>query len=175
MEPISRDELNAAWLAGIIDGEGHIAFVRNEARGHRVSKVVVGNTDPRMIQRVSQLWTEWGVKFWYRWEDLSRRYPGGREFMHIEAAGNTGVAKLLQIILPHMVAKKDQAEVLLEYLRWRGQFNLTGPHPDPIAFAEMQSRVAERLEQMRHRRFSLQRLPRKASTPLDLSRVEVMV
>lgn len=175
MEPISRDELDAAWLAGIIDGEGHIAFARNEARGHRVSKVCVGNTDPRMIQRISQILARWGVKFWYQLEANSRRYKGAREFLILGVAGNLSVSKLLVRIIPHMTAKRDQAEALHEYLIWRNQTNLKGPQPDPIAFLEKQIQTAQRIDELRHRRFGLQRLPRGASVPLDLSRLEIMV
>lgn len=174
MEPISRDECEVAWLAGIVDGEGWIGLYDNKARRHRQLKVVVGNTNPFMVRKISLILTRLDLRFWYQYKAPKGRL-GVRDILEIGVSGNRGVAVLLHALRPHLTAKADQADAVLEYLDWRVTLNNTGPVPDKEELVRRQIGLRESLYRAKQRAFSLQRLPRRASTPLELTGLEVMV
>lgn len=51
-------ELEVAWLAGIIEGEGSIGIIKNHVSGriYLYPKIVVTMTDVDVIQRVANIW-----------------------------------------------------------------------------------------------------------------------
>ena len=168
METISR-ELDVAWLAGIVDGEGWIGCYDNKARRHRQLKVNVGNTDPYMIWKVTTILKSLGLKFYYSLQC----HVGYKEMLSVEVSGNRNVYKLLTALLPHLTRSAPQAKLIIDYLDWRFQFNEKGPAPEDIK--ARQENLIKSLTELKTRRYSLQRLPRSASEPLDLSRLEAMV
>ena len=174
---ISRDE--AAWLAGIIDGEGciHFAFRSKKENSwrqmHFKLRIEIGSSSPHMIQRISELWFKMGFHFCYAYQKTYRR-----DYMRIIVQSLRGCYKLLNTVQPFMVAKKEEVDLSLEYLTWRlGTFPVhIGRNSEMVE--EIRSRLPElrdKIAKFKAKRFSFQRLPRQASRPLDLSKLEVMV
>ena len=105
-----------AYIAGIIDGEGHLGISKNTTKRQRQkspkyqSEVCVINTDKRLMdwmeQRVgglvnartskSSLNPKWKIS--YRWRIQEGRHQD-----------------FLRSILPYLVIKKRQAELIIEY------------------------------------------------------------
>ena len=113
---LSNEEL--AYIAGIIDGEGHLGISKNTTKRQRQrnpkyqSEICVINTDKRLMD-----WLEskmgglinarnmngknvkkdiWKIS--YRWRIQESLHP-----------------ELLNLILPYLVIKKRQAELIIEY------------------------------------------------------------
>lgn len=161
LESISREEVtDRAWLAGIIDGEGCLQLVKNESRYY--AKVVVENTDPRMIQRISQIWSRHGIKFAFQFN----RRNGKRDTLVILTTGMGSTAKALELVLPYLSAKRDQADCLLSFIVWRED---QGYHTRSIpGFTEIAEAAQAELAQLKRCNFNLQRLQRTASQPLQV-------
>jgi len=134
VETIRREvyEKELAWLAGILDGEGYM-IITNAIKPHKEKKggrtigksfshrVCVGmsNTDMRMVQKVSEIWSNLDVRYWYQLTSHKKTYPNSKMIVSIQATGYRNIVKLLTPLLPYLVNKKDQAEKLLEYCKLR--------------------------------------------------------
>src|SRR5262245_8817047 len=164
-QAISREELgDRAWLAGIIDGEGTMSLTKNKARRGYFAKISIVNCDPRMIQRVSQIWSRRQVKYFYH----VGRQPERRWRLVIAATGYGGVSKVLTHVLPYLTAKRDQAECLLSFIAWR---QTIGFHQGPVRFETLHERaeqVRTAMKRLVHQEFDPQRLSRTASCPLQI-------
>jgi hypothetical protein len=115
------EAIKIAYLAGIIDGEGYFGVIKSYGEYTKVdgtpsprfrAKMVIVNTDLRLITACSEILKEIGVKHYVRTVIL-----GGmrRTRFNIEVSALKSVAKLAEIVLPYLVAKKEQAEVMIAY------------------------------------------------------------
>ena len=178
METISKDvlETDISWLAGIVEGEGWIGIMNNKARRHRQFKVGIANTDPFMLRKISEIIHSLGINFyWGLAKPKMTRVSGSRVKyqMTLEISGNRNVRKFLKIIFPYLHSSKREISVLMiEYLDWRATLPEKGPLPMPW-LEEKQLALKERLSLIRKRQYSLQRLPRRGSEPLDISNLQL--
>lgn len=118
METIRR-EVDWAWLAGIIDGEGNLNI---QVREHWVNgklymrpKIRVTNTDVRMIKRISEIYVREGVVFFC---SIHSQKPGPngkprKTKMNIEVASQGSCRKLLDGMMPYLTNKQRAAEIML--------------------------------------------------------------
>lgn len=177
---ISRDkQVDAAWLAGVLDGEGYTGFLRNGPRGSAQVRLMIINTSPQMIQKVSLILSEWGITYHYLFERGEKSKKTDRMWkdrLRIVVSGSRGVRQILETLLPHLTAKRAEAECLLTYLRWRLDdaplHNGPGQRRYEIVVRRRDETI-RKLSELRNRLTSLQRLPRRASVPLDLSELGV--
>jgi hypothetical protein len=119
----------AAWLAGIIEGEGNLDL--NQRCGQKRKdggtwawnrpRIIVGNTDARMIMEISRIYDKIGCKFWYSLRN--KTVDTHRDCLLIITIGTRNVAKVLEAILPFMISKREQAKILLDYCQWRNRCN----------------------------------------------------
>lgn len=171
MGTISKEE--AAWLAGVIDGEGCIQVgIRTKPRETLRPVVEVANICPLLINRVSDICHKLGLVFHIAYGTW--RPPS--EYLRVAVTGHGSIEKLLDHILPYLTTKKEQAQKVLEFIRWRK----TMPYGGGRTFANVEivsryRKLRDDLVALHARRFCLQRLPRRASMPLDLSGLEVKV
>lgn len=124
---ISR-EVDLAWLAGIIDGEGSLqATVQEKPCGRGASqeyfepKVRITNTDVRMIRKVSEIYVREGIVFFYSVNHVSRykdRQPTWRNQLEISISSKASAAKALRLFMPYLVNKRRYAELLLDAIDW---------------------------------------------------------
>ena len=113
-----------AWFAGIIDGEGSVgAYWTN--RGANAKKgnppslvflVTIGNTDIRMIEAMTQIADELGLKYGV----CKRKWPAGFKSMWVLTfAGWNRVEGILTHVLPFLVCKREKADIVLAMIRHR--------------------------------------------------------
>lgn len=124
-------------------------------------QIAVTNTNPYLIQRVSQIWERQNVKFTI---GLMKRKPR-REYLAITTTGLGSAKKVLEAVLPYLTAKKAQAECLLSYIAWRQAQGYHGITKELVAMGE---KVRAELHVLRYQDFNLQRLSRAASKALHL-------
>jgi hypothetical protein len=139
---ISR-EADLAWLAGIIDGEGNLDYsVQTKPSGinkvpndYFCPKVRVTNTDVRMVEKISRIYVDCNIVFFYALNSV-KRYKGRKDTwknqMEISVASKGSIQKLLTLVLPYLVNKQRMAELMLETIEWvqeqpyRGRMSKTG-------------------------------------------------
>lgn len=123
---ISR-EVDLAWLAGIIDGEGNLDFsVQGKPCGdgrkdYLCPKVRITNTDMRMIRKISEIYVNENVVFFYAINAVNRyknKKPTWKNQMEITISAQNSVKKLLSMVLPYLVNKQVLAQKMIETIDW---------------------------------------------------------
>jgi hypothetical protein len=122
VRPISR-EVDLAWLAGIIDGEGNIhnSVQVKDDNAYFVPKLRITNTDLRMIKKVSEIYVREDIVFFYALNSVKRyknKKDTWRNQMEITIASQGGIKKLLSLVLPYLVNKRRMAELMIETVKW---------------------------------------------------------
>jgi hypothetical protein len=81
------------------------------------------NTDPRPLRLVSEILCRHGLQFHY---SLDQRRGHSRPCLQICFVGKARVRKFLELVLPYLVGKREQAEQALEIIRYRSKFAQRG-------------------------------------------------
>lgn len=105
-------ETDKAWLAGIIDGEGCITIVK---RGNNfVPSVKIANTNELLINKCKEVLSEAGVSFNIRYSDRGER-KNAKPAWELAMESRPRVVAALELILPYLVSKKEQASLVLDW------------------------------------------------------------
>ena len=97
-----------AYAAGILDGEGCVSISKAPSGGKFRMRVSIGNNDPRMLLFLQEHFGGSINKF-YSGNDVNR--PG---YMWGVSGSHAGV--FLRLIYPYVRCKREQIEVVLDYL-----------------------------------------------------------
>lgn len=102
-----RTETDRAYLAGLLDGEGHIGI--NNFGGHRVQaiRIAITNTD---IETLKELQGVWGGALTTR----RVRVPGWKASADLLFAASTAV-EILREVEPYLRIKHDQCQLALRF------------------------------------------------------------
>jgi hypothetical protein len=161
VEQISREE--AAWMAGIIEGEGSFMFARHSlTHGKKTLRacISVTNTDCKLLRSVSQIWFKLGCKFYYQLKKTKKGFA-----MSIVSYGKESTNKIIDLILPYLKSKIEQAELLREFNTEMAKYHYMRR---PISeYQELQVRYADKLTTLRVKTVNPQRLQRTASRVLS--------
>lgn len=123
-------DIELGWLAGVIDGEGTIAFSPYPLR--RAGKIIqelrikpqiiVTNTDKDLVEKVADIFGRChiGIHFQTRTQH-GRSFAGNKptKYRPLHVANVSGfmrAKKALELIGPHLVTKKIKAEMVLRYI-----------------------------------------------------------
>ena len=117
-------EKDIAWLAGIVDGEGCFAvkrpIVRQTYQKGKLTSfqvwLVVCNTSEPMMRRMVAILDALGVEY----PAMRRVWKGKRAtrwqfWVHVQK--KHALLRITDALLPHLTAKKDEAEVVAWFLR----------------------------------------------------------
>lgn len=105
----------AAWLAGVIDGEGSIGLYDYGKEGRRVL-IQMSNTDERFVQRMRDV-IGCGSQV-----NRSRMHEShkGRKVMYLYSLkGSSRCYWILKQVLPHLIIKKHKARAIIKELEKR--------------------------------------------------------
>ncbi len=107
------DPLTLAYFAGVMDGEGCIAIRRTRPRAQGSStrysvSVTVGNTSRELIARLISAFDVGSVVYRYATRQKKACY--------LWSISSGGARIVLEALLPYLVVKRPQAEVVLEYI-----------------------------------------------------------
>lgn len=102
--------LQIGWLAGVVDGEGALTIHRNrEARGWRVRPgLTIESVDPVLIETAAAILKESGVGP-YIWRRKAARAKNRQKTVILHVTGWCRMAKLLTLLLPYLVNKREEA------------------------------------------------------------------
>ena len=113
------EQTNWSYLAGLLDGEGHISLLKN--RPHRqaegfVLTLEIGITN-RSLPLMKWLIQKFGGVYYHRSSDN----PNWADRYDWSPKGRKNREELLLGILPYLLIKREQALVALEFLRIDGK------------------------------------------------------
>lgn len=112
-------ETKIAWLAGIIDGEGCFTIF-NKTVNHRSgntgvtpsANITITNSSTRILEACQEIMREIDVKF-----TQCRSHNDTRRIVRrISVRNYASIILLIDAILPYMVGKRGQAEVMKEFI-----------------------------------------------------------
>jgi hypothetical protein len=111
---ISQTDL--AWLSGIVDGEGSITFHRNRSGKFRPTPLVyIVNTSDVMISKIVIIFKELKVDYYYLLRNIN--HSKWKPCHSIRISKINSLKILLNAILPYLVSKQKQAELVLGSLQ----------------------------------------------------------
>jgi len=106
-----------AWLAGIWDGEGTFVVSPLKNGKYYSAAASVVNTSPEMIRRITQILDGLEITGHLYLEKM--RTKKHKRCYHITIRNYKILKKFIILLLPYLVAKKKQAEILLKYIESR--------------------------------------------------------
>lgn len=126
-------DVELGWLAGMIDGEGAVAFsVYYRTEGMNTIRVkpqiIVSGTDKVMIERAADIIRRLGVGVHFQTREQRFTKPSGlaagaskyRSLHLVTVAGFKRALKLLSIVNPHLTStKREKGEMMLQYMTTR--------------------------------------------------------
>lgn len=117
-QQVTESELG--WLGGIIDGEGSIGINgRENNRINLVANLQLSNSSPLMIQKVIEIMDKLGVKHYIQTHHLSYVNPNHQDVYKIIIGRQSQLKLFLETIIPYLLVKKPQAELVLRYVTKR--------------------------------------------------------
>lgn len=123
-------DIEIGWLAGVIDGEGTVAFSPYPLRsGGKIiqelrikPQVIVTNTDKALVEKVADIFGRCnvGVHFQTRTQH-GRSFEGNKptKYRPLHVANISGfkrAKRALELVTPHLVSKKTKSEMVLRYI-----------------------------------------------------------
>lgn len=114
------DNLDLAWAAGIIDGEGYVGLLNSSVKRLKDGtperypeiRVSVDNYDNLMVDKLCLMFG--GSRY-------SRNIPRCRKTIHRWLVACKKAENCLRLIEPYLVTKKKQAEFALSYRDWTNE------------------------------------------------------
>lgn len=142
-------DVELAWLAGYLDGEGTFQVVRRKDKreGQHQANIQVSNTDPVLVAKSFYLFEKMGVH-----PHVSNFQPGNanhREHWIVTVGKLEDIKKACLLLLPFLVGKRARAELLLGYSesRLRHGSGRGGTKP----YSESDLTIVEELKKLNHR------------------------
>ncbi len=116
-------DVDLAWLAGIIDGEGCFSIYSvtriDAVMPSPSANLTITNSNRLLLDRCKKIFDELNIKYLYH--DPKNGHQRGRRVMRIRVKNYSSMRKLIELILPFLVGKRDQASVMLEFVSRAGE------------------------------------------------------
>lgn len=113
VEPLRLKKWQAAYFAGIVDGEGTISLNKGGKKNRReqiVPSLSVFNTNEKLFK-----WIELVISSRVTHSRQRTRTKGHKQIYEWKTTSCLTVAQILGAILPFLVLKRRQAELVMEY------------------------------------------------------------
>ncbi len=114
----------AIWLAAVIDTDGCLTWSYNKRRCYVYPRIDVANSNTAIIERASQVMKQLCGKAHITTQG---RTAGNRKMRNITVVGMARTFKLLTQIEPFLVGKKEQAQLLMQFVKSRTSRKATKP------------------------------------------------
>lgn len=116
-------EAKYAWLAGLWDGEGSIAVFRlkMDNRVKFCPALVLTNCDVSIMNEAEKILLSLGSKF--HWFERKQNNGRWKTSYTLTTRNSEYIRKVLTAIMPYLVGKRPQAEIVLRFLDRRDEIN----------------------------------------------------
>jgi len=132
MDEIDERQLELAWFAGLVDGEGSINISTQKDKHHKFSKshyalnLEISLTHLPTLEKIK---TMWGMGSLTEHKDKRKHRP----YWLWMVRANQALA-ILEVIYPYLITKRASAEIAIAFQRrrqkHRGQWNHNAPMRD---------------------------------------------
>ena len=111
MQTFNKKDIQLAWCAGIIDGEGTITLTANKG-GKKLSNIV-----PRVLFTMTHKKSveEFGKIMKIGKVRRKKRDKIYHKYRYYWQTGGRTAVKIAEILLPYLITKKKQAELIIHY------------------------------------------------------------
>lgn len=105
------------YLAGFIDGDGCLRLSVNGVDGYKtiIPSIEICNTNESAINYCCSVLSEHGVKY----NRFVNSKTGGKPYHIINLRSQRRCKKLLNLITPFLVAKRNKAKIIADFIGWR--------------------------------------------------------
>lgn len=147
----TQDELNLAYLAGLIDGEGTITLERSGIRRLNgvmgLSPVVlVANTDLAIVEFVTNQFRRMGANPHIKTQ--AKGYAKRQKQCYwVKVHSLTKAKKVLEPVIPYLIGKRAQAQLILDFVAYRGDSQLAKGKP----YGPYELGILEKIRALNHR------------------------
>ena len=131
---LTKEDL--AWLGGILDGEGSFLLNKRDRHGKNpgyAPRISVSNTSHMMMEEIARIGTEAGFGTWITKVQGPSSPLSKRAIWQLHIAGTKRCLNALNVLLPYVRAKWDQASLLRDFCLHRleqGHYQDYGPFDD---------------------------------------------
>lgn len=120
-----------AWLAGFIDADGMVCFHKQPKKKQEITWVPgtsITTTCTKTADFISRSFKELGLPVYRCLRKVTNQNWTDRH--HMEIRGQKRVKRLLEAILPYLVTKREEAELVMEFIRLRQEGSPTRPYSE---------------------------------------------
>jgi len=116
-------DVDLAWLAGIIDGEGCFCIFTNgrkdATRPSISANLTITNSNSLLLNRCKEILD--GLEIKYLYQDPKNGHQRGRRVMRIRIRNYSSMQRIVELTLPFFVGKTEQARLMLEFVSFAGE------------------------------------------------------
>jgi hypothetical protein len=116
-------DVDLAWLAGIIDGEGSFCIFTNSRKDASKPSIsanlTITNSNSLLLNRCREILDALEIKYLY--QDPKNGHQRGRRVMRIKIKNYSSLQKIVGLTLPFFIGKAEQAKLILEFVSLAGE------------------------------------------------------
>jgi hypothetical protein len=116
-------DTDMAWLAGFIDGEGHFRLHIQEHQKFNKSvrpELVITNSSTIAVENVKRILGEWKNGCYIKLKN-PKRPRDRKQVWSVQIAGYKRLGHLLPLLIPHLINKQIEAELLNAFIQYRSE------------------------------------------------------
>lgn len=141
----SQSAGNTMWLAGFVDGEGSIGFDKMSSKKDcHNPHVTITNCHKPTIERIVDILSILEIRCWVV-SPKCRQKPNWKQDWVIVVRGLRRTKPFLEMLLPHLFTKREQAEAVLEFINYRLSVSPKQP------YGEKEKSIIQKLHELNHR------------------------
>ncbi len=144
-------EIELAWFAGFIDGEGCIS-IRTDRDSRKIRRLVssfeICNTQKELIDKCFEIANKIGVTLRIRNRvDSKVKKPIWKADTHRHAK----VKKLIEPLIPYIVGKKQRAEIVVEFINTRINRCIEAGKGSKVPYSDYEIELAGKIKELNGR------------------------
>lgn len=122
LNPLSTKEINWAWLAGLIDGDGYVGITRQRKKENTRQSasliyhpyLIISNSNLKVLEFIKKL-----IGYGYIHKNKKRNKPNQKPGFQYKLAKMDNLDIVLRAVQPHLRIKQKQCKLLLNFIKLR--------------------------------------------------------
>jgi len=157
-------EIEKAWLAGIIDGEGSLRIDYPREKGSASPRIIITNNDWALIEKVVDICQRIGVT-----PHVAQR-KGRRSFTKdVQILNMTKLLTILPAVMPYLTGQKEkQAIILFNFCKQRKELVVNSLSNGDRTYTKEQINMIYEIQNAKHKVTEPQRLYARQLNTSDL-------
>ena len=151
------NELVLAWIAGFMDGEGTFCLSRHSQRRFPYPQISVNNTHWPTLREFTDMLDQVGLPYYVARKSGAYTGPDGykrKPQWSLQMFGFKRAERWCRALLPYLITKREDCELMLEYVHSRMTRNPPGTarwSPEKVGLSARDAEIANRLYGRHHR------------------------